>query len=211
MTRAKLLGALLVVLSYSGAGQAIPLINNTGLAGTSRVLTFNVPPVTQGFPVTTEYAAEFGVTFSPNLFYDPQPGAGFSTPSLGNFNLFGGGPHDPVSILFSQAIGGVAFAFETGTAATTLFKALLDGTVIEEFGAPNTNPRPNFFGFKDILFNEIQIFPATGSNLFLLDDLQFSRVPAPGTLALLGLGFAALFFGKRRANTNSVHPPLHKN
>ena len=212
MTRAQLFGVLLAVFSYLGTAQATPLFNNSGLGPPT--VTFNPPPVlSQGSEVTNQYDG-FGVNFS-DFFYNTQPVL-FPTESLANFDsvFVTRNTNGSASILFSRVLHAVAFALQGGPGDVTI-SALLNDNAVESFTReirqsvlPDTTQANNFYGFTNISFNEIKISPPDGFNLFQLDNLQFSRVPAPGTLALLGLGLAALFFGKRRADTNGVHPPM---
>ncbi len=203
MTCTKLLGALLAILGYHATAQATQLINNTGLVGPSQVLTFSEVVLPSESLVTNQYAG-FGVTFSPGMFYNTQPFF-FPTPSLANFN-FSGGLSSPSSIVFSQDLTEVALAVQT-TPGTTIFSALLNNIIVESFTAgttsstlPNLAQASNFYGFTNIVFDEIRILPNT--TFFQMDNLQLtpSSVPEPGTLALLGLGLAGLFVPKRRTS-----------
>jgi hypothetical protein len=193
---------LLTVFAYHAGAQATPLINNTGLVSPVQTLTFSEVSLPSESPVTDEYAG-FGVTFSPGLFYDTQP-IFFPTASLANFDL-SGTVNNPVSILFSQDLTEVAFALQTNLGITT-FTALLDSIVVESFTAdttlsvlPDTSQASNFYGFTNITLDEIRISPDTP--YFQVDNLQVSvsSIPEPGTLCLLGLGFAGIFLSRRRA------------
>jgi hypothetical protein len=195
---------LLTVFAYHAGAQATPLINNTGLVSPVQTLTFSEVSLPSESPVTDEYAG-FGVTFSPGLFYNTQPDF-FPTESLANFvSVFGGQVNNPVSILFSQDLTEVAFALQTNLGITT-FTALLDSIVVESFTAettlsvlPDTSQASNFYGFTNITLDEIRISPDTP--YFQVDNLQVSvsSIPEPGTLCLLGLGFAGIFLSRRRA------------
>jgi hypothetical protein len=138
-------------------------------------------------PVTNQYES-YGVRFSPSLFYNTQP-IFFPTASLANFDFLGG-LSNPASILFSQDQTAAAFALQTNPGTTT-FTALLDGVVVESFTAastlsalPDVSQASNFYGFSNIVFDEIRILSNT--TFFQIDNLQFAAlaVPEPSELAL---------------------------
>jgi hypothetical protein len=198
--------AAIAILSLSASAQADILINNTGLPSPAETITFSeivLPPET---PVTNQYAS-FGVTFSPNLFYNTQP-IFFPTESLANFD-FNGNVNNPVAMMFSQVQTAAAFALQTNPGDST-FTARLGGSVVESFTAPttlsilpDTSQASNFYGFTNIAFDEIDILSNT--TYFQMDNLQLGNtvapVPEPGSLAivLIGTGSTGVLFVLRRS------------
>jgi hypothetical protein len=68
--------ALVAVLLSPMAANATPIISASGLASPDSVVDFESIVLAPGSSLTNEYASE-GVTFSPNVTYDPQICAGF--------------------------------------------------------------------------------------------------------------------------------------
>ncbi|MBT4740951.1 MAG: PEP-CTERM sorting domain-containing protein, partial [Rhodospirillaceae bacterium] len=109
-----------------------------------------------------------------------------------------GNGSSPGPIQFDNDVGSAGFFFRTN-ATTTTFTALLDGVLVESFAAStNLTNTSNFYGFTDIIFDEIQISVASGG--YNLDHFQFNEVhiPEPGSLAVFGLGLVGLGALRRR-------------
>ena len=151
-----------VVLGVAAApGSATPIIASpTGLASPDQTITFSEFVFPSGTPIDDEYAS-LGVTFSPRLYYDSQPGF-FPTASINNFSVCCGPRVDPVSLVFSSVQSAVAFNFITNEGASR-FTALLHGVLVESFLTPTTLNTTLFYGFEGISFDEIMI-DAGGSN-----------------------------------------------
>lgn len=182
---------------FSVPASATPIVaSGSGLASADYTITFSEVTLPNGALLTNEYAA-FGVTFSPNAYYDPQPGY-FATPSVGDFSFCCGLTVNPTTLAFSTPLRAVAFQFITNPDTTT-FTSYLSGVPVETFTSA-TNFSYLWFGFQNSLFDRIDIDVPSGNHAFLLDnmDIQTSPVPEPASLTLVGFGLAAAYLRKRR-------------
>ena len=200
-------GVAVIALGAVGIehADAAMLNNSSGLASPNTTITFDeiVPPA--GTVVTTQYSG-LGVSFS-NLVYASQ-GGGFphiDNNNLGNFN--GGLNGGLFSIHFLQQQTEAAFAMVTNQGTST-FTALLNGVVAETFTLGTTVfSSNNFYGFTNILFDEIQVTPGGYGSYALIDNIQLGSsatesVPEPASvLGLLALG--ALGAGSARKRQQS--------
>ncbi len=159
------------------------------------VVDFGVNLFPPGTLIDTQFASS-GVVFGPNYSYFttllPQPPAtflGFLQPPEASA--------PPGPILFTTDVTAAGFSFRTRFTGQTTFEAYLDGALVESFVAlTDTNSTTaRFYGFENIVFDEIRIAPPTGG--FFLDNLQFNIVPEPSTALLFGLGLLGLGMGRR--------------
>jgi hypothetical protein len=185
---------------------ATPIIaSSTGLSNPVYTITFDEHVLAMNSSVTTQYS-DFGVTFSPNLYYSPQTGFGHVQGNdLGNFQSFSSAFINPFSISFNNAVTGAAFAFDAdGTPYT--FTALLNNVPVESFTTTVGVSNNDFFGFTGIDFNQISVTTAGagGGPYNVLDNIQIgpAAVPEPSTFALfgavIGLGVGGLVWRRRR-------------
>ena len=164
----------------------------TGLAAPDINIDFDAGALSDGTVVTTQFA---GVTFGTN--FEINSGGAVAQNMLSRF-LGDGNGAGPGSILLDNDAGAVGFFFRTN-ATTTTFTALLDGVLVESFAAStNLTNTSNFYGFTDIIFDEIQISVAAGG--YNLDHFQFNdaHISEPGSLAVFGLGLVGLGALRRR-------------
>lgn len=152
---------------------------------------FDIPIAT----LLTDQYSSLGVEFSPRLFQDPQNCFGF-------FNFSGNcaGDLEPVGsfsdIVFSsvQHQAGFHMVF---LAVSATFEAYLGEELVSSGSAGQNFGPNNFFGFRGVAFDRIRIHQS--ENSFIMDNLTLDvvPVPAPSTLALMGVGYAALACRRR--------------
>jgi hypothetical protein len=205
---ARAVAALAAVTAGTIPAQAAFLNNATGLSNPSRLITFGEFVFTQNTSITSQYSG-LGVTFSPNLYYNPS-GAFAGIPNISQdgrrLGNFGGPVVDPFTINFTSQVTAASFAMGT-VAANTTFIALLDGVEVERATRPtNLTNTTNYYGFTGITFNAIRVDVNGGNNTMQLDNLSYSVspasvVPAPPAVVLAVAGawcLALLRLARRR-------------
>lgn len=191
---------------------------NSGIAAPAKVLTFDTPDMEflGGVVIGSQYAVSHGVTFASSIggiIYNPTAGAGPTQVGnvVGNFRL-----EDlytsSITMNFATAQTGVAFAMISDSAelmAPWSFSAYLGASLIESFNALvdlGELQTDQWYGFDGISFDRI-VLNTPGGSLALFDNIQMSSytpppppgVPAPASLALVGLGMVGFAGLRRRA------------
>lgn len=185
-----------VLLTLTGAfvspAQAAFFNNASGLVGPQQTVDFESVVLIQNFSVTNQFQS-LGVTFD-NAFGNPDTSnlyPNITSNRIGNF--FPNAQASLMTINFTTDLSQVAFAMVTAPGHST-FQAFLNGSLVESSGAiaTTTTNSTNFYGFRDIVFDQIQVSVVSSDNALLMDNLQTVSVPAPGSWALLLSGAMAL-------------------
>ncbi|GAX34498.1 hypothetical protein NIES3585_04990 [Nodularia sp. NIES-3585] len=184
---------------------------STGLTNPTNVINFNELGNLQNQVITNQFAA-FGVTFSNNFLWD---NATFGQAGSTGFN--GGALRSPFPgtsrvISFLNPVTDVAFAAvdQNNILSVKAWLGGVGGTLVESFNQQIAfNPGTGFIGFKNILFDTIELNISSGISI---DTLQFNSapttptsVPEPTTLmGILGLGaFGVTSLRKRKATVKA--------
>ena len=147
--------------------------NGAGLH-TATTYGFTEAGLTGDEVVTNQYA---GVIFAPNLHQSQQRCDSFNSnmtfPCLANFSGFVAGVTTPWEMIFSEVQSQAGFHLITNSGNTTLFEAYLGTNLVESISvATDLSSLDNFYGFKGISFDRIQV-TTSGDAFMLLDDLTF--------------------------------------
>jgi hypothetical protein len=222
MNKLSLLAISALTLSGIGSMQASNFNNAVGLSGVGITPLSTVTFDNAGFATNSNIATSFanaGVTFSSPTYYDGNSSGGFSGCA---FNDLSG---DCVSNFFVTALGAItaptsnqfsiffvtpqvsaAFAVVTDNNGTnnTVFQAFKGGSLVEAkafttgSGAGQPTTTPNFFGFYNTTGFDRVVLGTTGANLVILDNIQLTSIPEPGTVGLLALGLSGVVAIARR-------------
>ncbi|MEP1199263.1 VPLPA-CTERM sorting domain-containing protein [Tateyamaria sp.] len=185
------------------AAQAATVINQTsGLSDPDTLITFDEGALADGTSVSNQFD---GVSFSAGIQINTvtYPFPNVPGRSLRNFFPIAG----TVSIFFDADLTDATFSMITNTGISS-FTALLDGQEVQTFrGLTTLNSTSNFFGFADILFDEIRIAVGGFNSAMLLDNLAYNvetppTVPLPASLPLMLGGLAA--FGVMRVRRKNA-------
>lgn len=158
----------LVAQAYTAQPTGIPNPNHTQTFGAN--LFANFAPVTNQFPgLTIFHAAYFTTGVSNNLI------GGFLT------NNFSAGSPNTLRIQFASAISDVSFVYhQISTSQASVFRAVLGGSTVFTYSYLWNQTSPNnYFGFTNLVFDEVQIdFVAD----FNLDTLAYNDAAATCTI-----------------------------
>jgi hypothetical protein len=177
--------------------QAEFIRNNFGLTNPARTITFEEHFLPKYTRVTDQYG-DLGVIFEPAVFYNsvlthlPNNNDELEVQLTMASNITVGIVINPFSIRFTEPQQAAAFILESNT-GTVEFTALNEGRVLEtgvaEIGK-GVSLFENFFGFKDIVFDEIRVRQTEsliGSPGVVFDRIEMlpAAVPEPNVLVLL--------------------------
>jgi hypothetical protein len=199
---------VMMLLSVATNVQATPITNAFGLLTPDTTVTFSEVPLANNTPLTNQFAA-LGVTFS-NLFIDTTLVV-FGPPSAENFQ--DGcvvGTCQPFDIFFSSPVAAAAFQMITNPGTST-FQALLNSGPVESFTAATTIPSSTYYGFQNIVFNQIHVIPGGVNQAAGIDNIEFSlatpSVPEPASSALIAAGAIAMATRRRwqRRQRHNIH------
>jgi hypothetical protein len=170
-TMARLACVSLVVINCNPTALADPIdLSPVGLAVPESIITFSERALTDTSQVSTEFA-DLGVTFLPNLFY--RTGDNPDWASVEGPNLRTGDPEvNPFSIHFESALTSAAFVAIAQPPTSATITAKLGGVEVESFETTVSIDNPeNYFGFSDIVFDEIEIAYTEDTRL-RIDNIQ---------------------------------------
>lgn len=209
----------LAVPAVSHAG-TIDLMAASGLTTPDVLVDFNAG-LAPDTVVTTQFAGQ-GLTFSPSVRANScdagWPAYGVNWDNDEYLNTYGPGcventTDDSFSILFSNDVSAVSFnSFINGSVGSGMMvEALLNGVVQESLLHTTINWTGDNGGtagialFTDMVFDEIRFTELDFRNWVAIDNLGYvlandNSVPAPGALALLGLGMLALAARRKRVD-----------
>lgn len=180
---------------------AATIIDQTdGLASPDIVIDFGVDLYSSGTIIDDEFASS-GVTFGPTYTYSNFSMAlpPLNQGHIDNVNI----SSQPGNIYFSLDVTAAVFSWRTLSNTMTTFTAFNDGLFVETFTA-STNTSfsgGRYYGFENILFDEIRLSIGDIETGFTLDNLEYiSAVPVPAAAWLFGSGLLGLFGVARRNN-----------
>ena len=174
----------------------------TGLSAPETLIDFGNGDFADTTPVTTQFA---GVTFG-------SDGDGWAyrtgniVPNIAGGHLIRASVDQAItefSMLFDSDVSEAMFNFKAFTSPIHdwTMSSWLGGAQVETVTFDDVSNNGLFYGFIDSRFDEVRFQNLHDDAGFELDNLQFSAVPEPATLALFSIGLLGLGFKRRRLST----------
>ena len=199
-------------LLLCGFAQATPLYSNAVFGSGDSLVTFDEVPLIQSAPVTNQFAA-FGVTFGPGM-REGEPF--FGDARFSGQHIASAGLQEPYSVFFTNTVDAAGGYWEFLEESNMTIAAYLNGQLVESYQYLNAQccQTSVFLGFANIAFNEIRLTDLVSGTSLVLDNLQFSLLPAdpdpevpePLSAALLGIGALGLAAARRRQARHQALP-----
>jgi hypothetical protein len=181
----------------ASAGATVILNQSSGIATPEKFIDF--AGQVEGANLSVVYASQ-GVTLT-GLTATNGYGNGFAPTTAPAAINFGTGTAAAISFNFANAVSAASFYLVTNNGGT-LISSYLNGALVESFTVGAYNGASSFQGFSNTYINSIK-FTIAGDGLALIDNLAFTKagnaVPEPGSIALLGLGLAAIALRRRQS------------
>lgn len=160
---------LLIASTLSTLAEPI-VLSPSGLVDPESTITFDELQIADTTRVSEEFA-DFGVTFLPHLYYRTNDNPDW--PNVAGSNLRSGDPIvDTFSVRFNSPLSSAALTAIAQPPTPATVTAKLNGLEVESFETTVTIDNPdNYFGFKDIVFDEIEI-AYTEETRMRIDNIQ---------------------------------------
>lgn len=147
--------AFLTIIGSSSTLAAQPIIaQSSGLASPQRIIDFGANLLPNFTPITTQIP---GITIAHASYFT----TGTSNNLVGGFltNNFSAGPPETVSIRFHSLIRDLSFVYhQIGQSRPSVFRAMRAGNVVDTFTDLSNQSQPNnYFGFTNVVFDELQV------------------------------------------------------
>jgi hypothetical protein len=166
-----ILSALILALAAASAPAQRIIAQNAGLSNPDQVIDFGANLYPNFTPISNQFA---GIQVTHARYFT----TGSYINLVGGFltNDFSGAP-DTLRIRFQSPISSVSFVYhQVGSGRPSTFRVLYRGTTVDSFSFLwNQSQANNYFGFENLVFDELQIdFVAD----FNFDTLAFDDVDA---------------------------------
>ena len=170
--------AICSLLATLGAAAFLPaqaiIAATSGLTNPTRVIDFGANVLPNFTPVSTQFT---GITVTHASYFT----TGVSNNLVGGFltNNFSAGLPNTLRIQFSSQITDLSFVYhQIATNAPSVVRAMLAGVTVDSFSGTFNQSQPNnYFGFTNIVFDELQIDFQSDFNVdtLAINDLSAAR------------------------------------
>jgi hypothetical protein len=195
-------------LGVAHAGQIVAGV--TGLTSPVSTVDFSELSLAANTVLTTQYAG-FGVSFSPNVYYDAE--TTFFPNEVSNFtDATEPGFINPVVISFTSPQTSAAFQIVADD-TPYLFQAFsggTGGTLVDSFTSTVAGDASLYYGFTNETFDTIEITqegdgggPYWDLSNIELSNAAISGVPEASSMLLVGPALAGLWIASRRRSARS--------
>lgn len=182
----------------ASAGATVILNQSSGIATPEKFIDF--AGQVEGANLSTVYANQ-GVTLTGLTATNVYSNGFAPTTAPAAINFINQAAPTAISLNFSSAVSAASFYLVTDGYGT-LISSYLNGALVESFTVGAYNGASSFQGFSNTYINSIK-FTIAGDAVALIDNLAFTKagnaVPEPGSIALLGLGLAAIALRRRQS------------